>query len=52
MPDPAVLQKELDTYAEVGLFGDGETPLAKDSIDASIISSVYAEDGSIIFPGQ
>ena len=52
VPDPAVLQKELDTYAEVGLFGDGETPQAEDSIDASIIASIYAEDGSIIWPGQ
>ena len=52
IPDAAVLQTELDTYAGVGLFGDGETPQAEDSIDASIISSIYAEDGSIIFPGQ
>lgn len=52
VPDAAVLQTELDTYAEVGLFGDGETPQAADSIDSSIISSVYADDGSIIFPGQ
>ena len=52
VPDPAVLQDELDTYAEVGLFGDGETPNAEDWIDASIIESVYADDGSIIYPGQ
>jgi ABC-type nitrate/sulfonate/bicarbonate transport system substrate-binding protein len=52
VPDPAVLQDELDTYAEVGLFGDGDTPKAEDWIDASLIASVYADDGSIIFPGQ
>ena len=52
VPDPVVLQDELDTYAEVGLFGDRETPKAEDWIDASIISSVYADDGSIIYPGQ
>jgi NitT/TauT family transport system substrate-binding protein len=52
VPDPVTLQEELDTYAEVGLFGDGATPQAADSIDASIILSVYAEDGSIIWPGQ
>jgi NMT1/THI5 like len=52
VPDAAVLQTELDTYAEVGLFGDGETPQAEDSIDAAIISSIYADDGSIIFPGK
>ena len=52
IPDPAVLQEELDTYAEVGLFGDGETPQAEDSTDASMIASIYADDGSIIFPGQ
>ena len=52
VPDPAVLQDELDTYAGVGLFGDGETPKAEDWIDAAIIASVYADDGSIIYPGQ
>jgi len=52
VPDPAFLQDELDTYAEVGLFGDGETPKADDWIDTSIIAAVYADDGSIIFPGQ
>jgi NitT/TauT family transport system substrate-binding protein len=52
VPDAMVLQEELDTYAEVGLFGDGETPTAEDWIDALIISSVYADDGSIIWPDQ
>jgi NitT/TauT family transport system substrate-binding protein len=52
VPDAMVLQEELDTYAAVGLFGDGETPTAEDWIDASIISSVYADDGSIIWPGR
>ena len=52
VPDAMVLQEELDTYAEVGLFGDSETPTAEDWIDASTISSVYADDGSIIWPGQ
>jgi NitT/TauT family transport system substrate-binding protein len=52
VPDAMVLQEELDTYAEVGLFGDGETPTAEDWIDALIISSVYADDGSIIWPGR
>jgi ABC-type nitrate/sulfonate/bicarbonate transport system substrate-binding protein len=52
VPDAAVLQTELDTYAEVGLFGDGETPKADDWIDASTISSVYADDGSIVWPGE
>jgi len=52
VPDPAFLQDELDTYAGVGLFGDGETPKAEDWIDASVIAAVYADDGSIIFPGQ
>ena len=50
VPDPALLQDEIDTYAGVGLFGDGATPKAGDSIDASVIAAVYADDGSIIFP--
>jgi NitT/TauT family transport system substrate-binding protein len=52
VPDAAVLQEELDTYAGVGLFGDGDTPIAADWIDATMISSIYADDGSIIYPGQ
>ncbi|MGH9134632.1 MAG: ABC transporter substrate-binding protein [Ilumatobacteraceae bacterium] len=52
LPDAAALQDELDTYAAVGLFGDGATPAAADWIDASIIASIYADDGSIIFPGE
>jgi ABC-type nitrate/sulfonate/bicarbonate transport system substrate-binding protein len=53
VPDPAVLQDELDTYAEVGLFGDGDTPQADDWIDTSVLAAVYDDDdGSIIFPGQ
>ena len=52
VPDAAVLQEELDTYAGVGLFGDGDTPTATDWIDATMISSIYADDGSIIYPGQ
>jgi NitT/TauT family transport system substrate-binding protein len=52
VPDAVVLQEELDTYASVGLFGDGDTPIATDWIDATMISSIYADDGSIIYPGQ
>jgi NitT/TauT family transport system substrate-binding protein len=52
LPDVAALQAELDAYAAVGLFGDGDTPRAEDSADPTVLAGVYDEDGSIIFPGE
>jgi NitT/TauT family transport system substrate-binding protein len=43
--DVAALQNELDTYAEVGLFGDLETPNAADYL-SDILDRVY--DGAVV----
>ena len=48
VPDVAALQNELDTYAEVGLFGDLETPNAADYL-SDILDRVY-DDAVVIWP--
>ena len=47
--DAAALQNELDTYAEVGLFGDAETPVAADFL-STILDGVYDADATVIWP--
>ena len=48
VPDVAALQNELDTYADVGLFGDLETPNAADYL-SDILDRVY-DDAVVIWP--
>ncbi len=48
--DAAALQNELDTYAEVGLFGDAETPTAADYL-SDILDRIYA-DAVVIWPAN
>jgi len=50
MPDDAGLQAELDAYAEVGLFGDAETPDAASRLGNDILASIYDADGNVIWP--
>jgi len=47
--DAAALQNELDTYAEVGLFGDAETPVAADYL-SDILADIYDADATVIWP--
>ena len=47
--DVAALQNELDTYAEVGLFGDAETPTAADYL-SDILDQIYDVDAVVIWP--
>ncbi len=47
--DVAALQDELDTYAEVGLFGDAETPSAADYL-SDILDRIYDADAKVIWP--
>lgn len=49
IPDPALLQAEVEAYAEVGLFGDGGAPDIADRVAAEPITAVY--DGTeVIWP--
>lgn len=47
--DPGALQNELDTYSEVGLFGDADTPVATDYL-SSILDGIYDTDATVIWP--
>ncbi len=47
--DAAALQNELDTYAEVGLFGDAETPTATEFL-SDILDRIYDADATVIWP--
>ncbi len=45
------LQNELDTYAEVGLFGDAETPSAADYL-RDLLDRIYDADATVIWPAN
>jgi ABC-type nitrate/sulfonate/bicarbonate transport system substrate-binding protein len=47
--DLDALQSELDTYAEVGLFGDAETPSAAEFL-SDILERIYDADATVIWP--
>jgi ABC-type nitrate/sulfonate/bicarbonate transport system substrate-binding protein len=51
VPDSEGLQNELDTYAEVGLFGDGDAPSAADFLD-DILEGIYDDDATVIWPAS
>ena len=46
MPDIEMLQTELDTYAETGLFGEDETPDAADVVGLDLMERIH--DGSVV----
>ncbi len=50
VPDGAALQAELDAYAEIGIFGDADTPDAASRLGNDIIASIYDADGQVIWP--
>jgi NitT/TauT family transport system substrate-binding protein len=54
VPDPEALQAELDAYAEVGLFGDGEVPDAASVAATALVAGVYdpdINDRDVVWPG-
>ncbi len=50
VPDPVALQAELDAYAEVGLFGEGNVPSASDYIATDLANGVYDDTDAVIWP--
>ena len=48
-PDLATLQNEVDAYAAVGLFGDGDPPEAADYV-ADFTAGLYDDTASLIWP--
>lgn len=52
VPQAGALQDELDTYAEIGLFGDTGAPDAAAALGDMIIVGVYDGDGVVIWPSS
>jgi ABC-type nitrate/sulfonate/bicarbonate transport system substrate-binding protein len=50
VPDPALLQAEVDAYAEVGAFGDAGAPEIDGRFDVDLIAGVYDDTGTVIWP--
>jgi ABC-type nitrate/sulfonate/bicarbonate transport system substrate-binding protein len=50
VPDPALLQAEVDAYAEVGLFGEAGAPEIDDRFAVDPIAEVYDDTGTVIWP--
>ncbi len=51
VPDPELLQAEVDAYAEVGLFGDG-APDITERFAVDPIAGVYDDTGEVIWPAS
>jgi NitT/TauT family transport system substrate-binding protein len=49
--DLPLLQKEVDAYAKVGLFG-ATVPSVEPVADPSVLQQVYAPDGTVIWPSS
>ena len=50
VPQSGALQNELDTYAEIGLFGDAGAPDADSLLGDEIIVRIYTADGQVVWP--
>ncbi len=50
VPDGTALQAELDAYAEIGIFGDAETPDAASRLGNDIIAGIYDANAQVIWP--
>ena len=48
MIDPALLQAEVDAYAQIGIFES--KPSIEGSYDESLIAGVYGPDGTVVWP--
>ena len=51
VPEPALLQAEVDTHAGIGLFG-GTAPTITPYVDVDTIAGVYDADGTVIWPAS
>ena len=50
VPDDVSLQTEIDAAAAVGLFGDGDTPVAAERVGSDITAGIYDAIGQVIWP--
>jgi NitT/TauT family transport system substrate-binding protein len=49
VPDPVLLEKEIQTYGEIGVF-HGITPDYSQAVDLTMVKSLYDSSGTIIWP--
>lgn len=49
VPDTDLLQKEVDTYADIGLFG-GHVPDISTLVDTTLAKGLYDSSGKVIWP--
>ncbi|MEP7204234.1 MAG: ABC transporter substrate-binding protein [Ilumatobacteraceae bacterium] len=49
VPDPALLQNEVDTYVEIGLF-DGQIPDITTILNTTVVLGLYDDNGKVIWP--
>jgi hypothetical protein len=49
VPDPKLLQKEVDTYAQIGLF-DGQVPDITSILDETLVKGLYDDNAKVIWP--
>ena len=50
VPDLALLQQEVDTYAEIGLF-DGQIPDITTILNTTMVAGLYDNNDEVIWPG-
>ncbi len=49
VPDPKLLEQEVNTYAEIGLF-DGQVPDITSILDEALVKGLYDDNAKIIWP--
>lgn len=51
VPDLTLLEREVSTYAEIGLF-DGQVPDLATLVNTTLVASLYDADGTVIWPAS
>lgn len=51
VPDPEALEAEIAAYDAVGVYADTGVPVVEGRFDADLLAGLYADDGSVIWPG-
>jgi ABC-type nitrate/sulfonate/bicarbonate transport system substrate-binding protein len=51
VPDPKLLENEVDTYANIGLF-DGQVPDITTILNTTLVKSLYDDNGKVIWPAS
>ncbi len=51
VPDPVLLEKEIVSYGQAGVFG-GITPDYSQTMDGTLVKSLYDSNGTVIWPAK